>query len=293
MSWNQDIHHDGQKLGVNDVAEVLRCTGVQQQPADGAFHASLQVRCAAAGRDGDAAERNPLQQPQDDSSRQSSQRPPPEREPHGKQQAVQQAPPPAGNGQHGGTLSEAEKQRAMTAALQLWNASGQHVSNGSSAQPPAASASAASTGAEQSKRAALALLQQHSPPSTGRDAPAVGHSDQYGQPSTGTLMRNGATTAGPPALNAPPAPSPAAPNGVQPPVPQPAPSGPLGVAAPRSPSDSNGADASGEGPEYGPRLPTEPPLPRPARRPMLPPLPAPPPPMPADPAAPRPPVLEQ
>lgn len=261
----------------------------------------LQVRCTAAGRDGDAAERNQLQQAQDNRPRQSSQRPPPEREPHSTQQAVQQPPPPNGNGQHGGTLSEAEKQQAMAEALQLFRsdqiktANGQHASIGSSAQPPVGSAPAASNGPESGKRAALALLQQHSPPSTGREGPAAGRSNANGRPSADPLVPNGASAAGPPALKAPPAAGPAAPNGVRPPGQQRAVAAPAqpAVAAPPSPLDSDSPTAPAEGRTHGPQLPTEPPLPRQQRPPKLPPFPAPRPVTSPKPAAPRLPVVEQ
>jgi hypothetical protein len=289
-----------QKLGIKDNAEVLCCVQVQRQLSDGAFHA-LQVRCAAAGRDGDAAEPDQLQQAQDSRPRQLSQRPPPEREPYSTQQAVQQAPPPAGNGQHGGTLSNAEKQQAMAAALQLFRsdqiktANGHHVSNGSSAQPPAASVPAASNGAESRKRAALALLQQHSPPNTGRESPAATPLHSAGQPGAGHMMTNGAHPAGPPAPKAPPAAGPAAPNGVRPPGQQRAVAAPAqpGKAAPPDPLDTKSPTAPAEGRTHGPQLPTEPPLPRQQRPPKLPEFRVPPPVAPPQPTAPQAPVVEQ
>ena len=135
---------------------------VQGLPGHAAVHAPLDVRCAAADRDGDAAERDPLQSPTSAAAKS---------EPRHTQQALQDAAQQPDSSQHGGALNSAEQLRAMAAALQLSGlaAKQQHLLTGDGSQrgrssvaqppPPAQPSPAVVNG----KSAALAIIRQHDP----------------------------------------------------------------------------------------------------------------------------------
>lgn len=200
---------------------------LQGQPGHAALHRRLNLHNAATGRDGDAAEQDPLRDLQDSKAASPPQQP-----------AAEPAMPPQSqrDAQHGDMLSDAEKQRAMTAALQQGlavmrrNHSGGSSQNttSSSNQPPAGPSAAADRGA----KAAAAVLQQYGGVGAGRQQPAA----------PGTPRSNGAH----PAEHQAPAQHPEAAH-----------------QAEQLPRQGAGAEIQlSQQPAVGPQLPTEPPLPR-------------------------------
>lgn len=232
----------------------FECLQGQRQPQTAA---RLHVRCAAADRNGDAAEPDSLRLPKVQVAG---------NQPQQSGQAMQQQPPlEAGASQGGGTLTIAEQKQAMAAAFQQGFAALQRNSQNSAAgqpkrsdsvqlpPPPAGTSLAVVNG----KKAALAILQQHDTHIMGNRTPAAGRSQPSGTNIAAPPTPIGVPPAAPLSLKGLPAAGLATANGVHPPQQQQR--APVGHPAQPSPPVEG---RSPGGVAFGPQLPTEAPMPR-------------------------------